>query len=293
MTTLPSSRTRRHPIGRIFHAIRQPLIDADAESLAWQQQQAGRIDARTIIVLTAVAIALTIQQFVFNRSNLPAVPGLLDEFGLSSLATNLRQVIEDPASQELARLTFWAGGCFTTYVLVPLITIWLLARFQGNGESTFRVRDCGLKVRGGLASAPIYLAMLVFMLPAVWFFSTTETFQDKYPFYRLGQGEPLWPRFLVWELLYALQFVSLEFFFRGFILHGTKHRFGGGAIWVMMVPYCMIHFSKPMPECFGAIVAGIVLGYMSLKTRSIWWGAALHISVAWTMDSLAVWHATT
>ena len=37
------------------------------------------------------------------------------------------------------------------------------------------------------------------------------------------------------------------------------------------------------------IIAGIVLGFMSLKTRSIWLGAALHIAVAVTMDLLALW----
>jgi len=32
-----------------------------------------------------------------------------------------------------------------------------------------------------------------------------------------------------------------------------------------------------------------VLGFMSLKTRSVWLGAALHIAVAATMDWLALW----
>ena len=64
---------------------------------------------------------------------------------------------------------------------------------------------------------------------------------------------------LRWELAYGLQFIGLEFFFRGFMVHGTKHRFGFYAIFVMMVPYCMIHFRKPMPETCGAIVAGMVM----------------------------------
>jgi hypothetical protein len=46
-----------------------------------------------------------------------------------------------------------------------------------------------------------------------------------------------------------------------------------------------------MPEALAAIVGGIALGTLSLKTRSIWWGAALHIAVAATMDLLALWHA--
>ena len=46
-----------------------------------------------------------------------------------------------------------------------------------------------------------------------------------------------------------------------------------------------------MPEALVAIVGGIVLGTLSLKTRSIWWGASLHIAIAITMDVCALWHA--
>ncbi|MBT7743148.1 MAG: hypothetical protein HN727_15190 [Opitutae bacterium] len=46
-----------------------------------------------------------------------------------------------------------------------------------------------------------------------------------------------------------------------------------------------------MPETFAAIVAGIILGFMSLKTRSIWMGAVLHVTVALTMDICALWRA--
>jgi membrane protease YdiL (CAAX protease family) len=85
-----------------------------------------------------------------------------------------------------------------------------------------------------------------------------------------------------------LQFVSLEFFFRGFMLHGCRRRFGAYSIFAMTIPYCMIHYHKPLPETFSAIAAGVILGYMSLRTRSIWLGAALHIAVAWTMDAAAL-----
>jgi len=55
------------------------------------------------------------------------------------------------------------------------------------------------------------------------------------------------------------------------------------------VPYCMIHFRKPMPETFGTLVAGVVLGFLSLKTRSIWIGTAIHLSAALSMDFLSMW----
>jgi membrane protease YdiL (CAAX protease family) len=50
----------------------------------------------------------------------------------------------------------------------------------------------------------------------------------------------------------------------------------------------MIHFAKPMPEEFAAIVAGLVLGYMALRSRSFVPGILLHVAVALTMDLLVL-----
>ncbi len=56
-----------------------------------------------------------------------------------------------------------------------------------------------------------------------------------------------------------------------------------------MLPYCMIHFCKPMAETIGAIAAGIVLGTLSFKSKNIWLGVAVHYSVAITMDICALY----
>jgi membrane protease YdiL (CAAX protease family) len=56
----------------------------------------------------------------------------------------------------------------------------------------------------------------------------------------------------------------------------------------MVVPYCMIHFGKPFLEALAAIAAGIVLGTLALKTRSIWCGVLIHVSVAISMDVAAL-----
>jgi membrane protease YdiL (CAAX protease family) len=60
------------------------------------------------------------------------------------------------------------------------------------------------------------------------------------------------------------------------------------AIAVMIVPYCMIHYHKPLPEALGAIVGGVVLGWLALRTRSLWGGWLLHVAVALSMDVLAL-----
>jgi membrane protease YdiL (CAAX protease family) len=43
-----------------------------------------------------------------------------------------------------------------------------------------------------------------------------------------------------------------------------------------------------MAETFGAIGAGLILGTLAMRTRSIWGGVMIHVGVAWTMDLLAV-----
>jgi membrane protease YdiL (CAAX protease family) len=50
----------------------------------------------------------------------------------------------------------------------------------------------------------------------------------------------------------------------------------------------MLHYQKPVLEALAAIAGGVVLGSLSLKMRSIWWGAMLHIGVAGTMDVLSL-----
>ncbi|MEY2933072.1 MAG: hypothetical protein RL033_3821, partial [Pseudomonadota bacterium] len=80
-----------------------------------------------------------------------------------------------------------------------------------------------------------------------------------------------------------------EFFFRGFLLEAFRKTMGSTAIFAMAVPYCMIHYGKPYLEAHGAIVAGVVLGSLALRTRSIYGGFLLHISVAAGMDLLSLY----
>lgn len=186
---------------------------------------------------------------------------------------------------QLSTLANWLLVLCTFYFVVPALVIKLFLKEN--------LSDYGLKWKGAFKDYRIYLLMLGVMIPLVAFFSTTESFQAKYPFYNLRPGETLYPNFWIWEGMYFLQFFALEFFFRGFMTHGLKHRFGFYSVFVMTIPYCMIHFGKPMPETLAAIAAGIVLGTLSLKSRSILLGVAIHYSVGLLMDLAALYHKHT
>jgi len=179
---------------------------------------------------------------------------------------------------ELEGFAWWSGWRVIGYVLIPMAVIALLP-----GQ---RIRDYHVSFRGFLKHSWIYAVLFLAILPAVFWASKTATFRHTYPFYRLANRShfDLW----AWEALYAAQFVSLEFFFRGFLLQGLRRALGANAIFVMIVPYCMIHYGKPMAETFGAIGAGLILGTLAMRTRSIWGGVLIHIGVATTMDVLAL-----
>ena len=149
-----------------------------------------------------------------------------------------------------------------------------------------RLRDFGLSFSGVARHMPLYLLLYLLVLPFIFFASRDPAFLRTYPFADSARDGAL--LFLYWELLYGLQFFALEFFFRGFMIFGLEERFGRNAIFVMVVPYCMLHFHKPMLEAAGAIVAGLVLGALALRTRSILGGVIIHWAVAVTMDVLAI-----
>jgi membrane protease YdiL (CAAX protease family) len=50
----------------------------------------------------------------------------------------------------------------------------------------------------------------------------------------------------------------------------------------------MIHFTKPWLEATGAILFGLFLGVLALRTRTIWGGVLVHVSIAFSMDLAAL-----
>ena len=233
------------------------------------------------MLLTAV-LCLTLIQFFGRPGVLETWRHLSTALHLESIMRNLeRYLSEGPQARFHARV-FWAAGRALGLLVIPAAVVALVLRRP--------LADFGLRTRGILPHLRLYLALLGLITPAVVIASYTQPFQATYPFYRLAPGEPLWPNFWLWELLYASQFVGIEFFFRGFLVHGLKRRMGYAAVWVSLVPYTMIDFEKPLAECLGAILAGWMLGTLSLRTGSMWWGAAIHTVVAWGMDLLSLAH---
>ncbi len=221
-------------------------------------------DWRVIVILFTVAVSLALQEY----------------YGERAYFQRLYPFDRSDAYWTLKGFGWWSGWRVFGYVVLPMAVIWLMP-----GE---RVRDYYISPRGFFKHLWIYVVLFLIVLPAVVIAAQTEAFYRTYPFYKLANRSV--SDLLMWEAMYGVQFFSLEFFFRGFMLHGLRRSMGSKAIFVMIVPYCMIHFGKPFPETMGAIFAGIVLGTLAMRTKSIWGGVLIHVGVAVTMDVLALSH---
>lgn len=249
-------------------------LDEDAYRHRGETLAQGRYDARPLVGLVMCAFILTMQEYYGGHRFFVASirPFLIHgSFG---------ERVHFAKYEELWGFGWWAGTRISGY-LFPLF-VWKLIFPKDS------LLDFGLRTKGFFKHAWIYLLFLAVVLPAMLIVSREPDFGDYYPFYKLSSRS--WGDFLIWEAMYFAQFFALEVFFRGFWLGMLRRSLGSGAIFAMAVPYCMIHYGKPYLEAMGAIVAGIALGSLSMKTKSIYQGFLVHITVAALMDWLSLSH---
>ena len=233
-----------------------PAADSDAPVL----------DRRTLTVLLTAVVLLIVFEYW----------GLASSLSTSSWHERVAGWLGEGYRPyfDLLPYQYWGVASLVIRVFVPFGVVVLVLREP--------LAEWGWKIKPRWRDVRPYVFFLLVMVPVVLLMSLMGSFQAKYPFY---EGSVLggW-HFWGFQIFYGLQFLGVEAFFRGFLLFGLERRFGWYAIAISTIPYVMIHFGKPMPETFAAIVAGALLGWMALRTRSFLWGVALHWTVAITMD---------
>lgn len=234
---------------------------------------ASSSDYRPAVCLVLVAIVLTLHEYYGGRS-----------FYESSIRPHLAEYSKDNAwmrfhlFDELFSYGWWVSARVVGYV-GPLF-LWKVLFPRDS------ILDMGLRSAGFFKHLWIYIACLAIVVLAMLVLATEPEFLNYYPFYKKSSRS--WLDFIAWQAMYWLQFFALELFFRGWMLAALRRTMGMGAIFVMVVPYCMIHYGKPYLEAHAAIVAGVVLGSLAMRTRSIYAGFLVHVSVALLMDSMAL-----
>ncbi len=97
-------------------------------------------------------------------------------------------------------------------------------------------------------------------------------------------------RFVAHAALQFLYFGAWEVLFRGVLLFGLARSWGGGAANVIQTALSVTaHFGRALTETFAALPAGLVFGWASLRTGSIWYIAIIHWTVGVSMDWFIVY----
>lgn len=163
-------------------------------------------------------------------------------------------------------------------VMTPVGIIWFL-KDRGN-QPFYGTRP--------LHNLKPYLLMLAIMIPLIALASTQKDFLSMYPRARfiaqLDLPATNW-RYFFYELCYGFDFVSIEFFFRGFLILSLARICGPHCIVPMACFYCTIHFGKPLGEAISSFWGGLLLGIVSFNTGSVWGGLLVHLGIAWFMEA--------
>ncbi|VUD68147.1 hypothetical protein TDB9533_04010 [Thalassocella blandensis] len=249
-------------------------IDASAPSYSLPRQEALR---QVFYTLACVAVCLLIIHYMKYNSTLRATLDLYDTL-IGHKAGSTLQAFHKLEFHRLLGYVWWTFWHVVGYVLLPYLVIKYFLRQ--------RFIDMGWKLNESLVHWRGYALLLSPILVFIVIVSQGQDFVNHYPFYKLAGRS--WFDFIAWELLYLTQFICLEFFFRGFFLQSLRPAIGANAVWVMCVPYLMIHFPKLWLEATGAILFGLFLGILALRSRSIWGGFFVHAGVAVSMDIAAM-----
>lgn len=182
---------------------------------------------------------------------------------------------------------YWNHIVYWPVLAVFLISaIWMIWKTGPRDQPFYGFSSRGLDWRP-------YGLMLLIMLPLLLIAAAQPDFQAVYPkIQSLGplynEGKLSGWQILLYELSYGIDFLSIETFFRGFLILAFVRYMGMNAILPMACFYCGIHFGKPLGECISSYFGGLLLGIVVYNTRSIYGGLLVHLGIAWLMELLGM-----
>ena len=258
-----------------FHYTIDPWIDAHSTAVSFL--------FRYLTFL--IAFALPYFFYFLQGKNYFKHPLILLLIFLSPAIFSWKMVMptEFPLSDDASWNYYWNQVTYWPIRLVVMsFILFILWRIFYSNESFF-----GFTVRK--FNWKPYLLMLLIMVPLIAAASTQRDFLNMYP--RLRDVDPVlynvensWFFHVLHELSYGSDFISVELFFRGFLVLAFIKVAGKDAILPMACFYCAIHFGKPLGECISSYFGGIILGIVVYNTRSIIGGLMVHLGIAWLME---------
>jgi hypothetical protein len=161
------------------------------------------------------------------------------------------------------------------FLLIPISVVWY---FFDRDQNLY-----GVSLKNH--HSKIYFILLACMVPLIVGASFLSDFLDYYPrASKLDRHQASAWQYLAFELFYGIDFISIELFFRGFLILAFIKYVGPFCILPMASFYLSIHYGKPIGEAISSFFGGTILGVISFYSRSIFGGVMVHVGIAWLME---------
>ena len=170
-------------------------------------------------------------------------------------------------------------SAFLLMFIVPFIFI----KFNFKDKLSdygFQKGDIHFGLQFTLLSFPIILLLM-------YIGAGTTDIQNEYPLAKSIVNNTNY--FIIIEIFYLVYYISWEFLFRGFMLFGLEKKYGAlTAILIQTIPSTIVHIGKPFGETMGAVLGGLVFGYLALRTRSIYYPFLMHALLGISTDIFVI-----
>jgi len=184
--------------------------------------------------------------------------------------------------QDVCSAIYEYSAAFLLMFAIPLLIVKVAFKGSLRGFG-FRMGDARWGFRFVASALPVSLL-------AAYVGSLNPAVREEYPLAKSMIGDV--STFLIVEVFYLVYYLGWEFLFRGFMLFGLEKYGALAAILMQVIPSTIVHIGKPASESFAAIVAGLVFGYIAVRTRSILYPLILHAVVGIGTDvfvALRLW----
>lgn len=221
-----------------------------------------KLDKKTVLIFISMAFLQTISWYYTSRR---------------FFRNNFFEDYQFHPNVYLIEYLYWFIGDFITFFVLPVFIIKFLLKDK--------VSNYGVKAGDYKTGIKISIIFMLIMIPLVWFASSLPQFTAAYP--HLTDARKSWMIFLIFESGMIIYMFAWEFIWRGFMLFGLEEKFGYYAVLIQTIPFVILHNGKPALETFGSIIAGIALGILALRTRSIFYCVAAHYGVMFSIDFIS------
>ena len=180
-------------------------------------------------------------------------------------------------SSSLAKSNILKSVCRSLTAAGTITVIWYF--FARGKESLFPIKTKGLMG---------YVALLMCMVPLLWFASTQPGFTSMYPrAFWLGTPKSDYNLMAQFETIYVCAFIVTEWLFRGLFILFFARILKEHIILPTACLYFFVHINKPELEALSSFFGGTILGVVAYYSKSILGGIVIHVGIALLMEYFA------